>query len=69
MNRLKASSQSTNFWNNIATIGAVLLSSIIMVYTNDPQQMKDMSLIQVVNVVLYNAANILSHMLKDSSAK
>ena len=64
LQKLKASSKSSNFWNNLATVGSLLLIAFLTSLQN-PETIKDINLSQFATIILFNAANILYHSNKE----
>lgn len=65
LKKLSKSRQSSNFWNNVATIATGLAISAMITFVENPELLKSTSLISVVSLVFYNASNILYHINRE----
>lgn len=65
LQKLKKSKASSNFWTNISTIVSALIYAALLTFVNNPELIKETSIVAVLGIVLQNTSNVITHMNKE----
>ncbi len=63
--KLKESSKSTNFWNNLSNIASLGTMVILVSFIKDQEVIKNMVIGYMASAGFFNTGNILSHLNKN----
>lgn len=65
LKKLKKSRSSTNFWTNVSTILSAIVYCLLIAFIDNPDLIKETTIVGALGIAIQNAGNMLAHMNKE----